>query len=161
MTSDAKIQPAITGRARKTVAYDFSRHSHLLVTLYVQFLPMLWLVKIWQVSSCRKFTRYLETCLPMAEADRVLFRHLVMFLTIFSHWMYKMKYSRYQDSSVLHSWFVYWDFGWEMRRLSMSSAIRIKWHRFRFSPCLISKRVEKSQAILVLLGDFQELHLDR
>ena len=38
----------------------------------------------------------LETCLPMVEADRVLFRHLVMFLTVFFHWMYKMKYSRYQ-----------------------------------------------------------------
>ena len=49
----------------------------------------------------------LETCLPMVEADRVLFRYLVMFLTVFFHWMYKMKYSRYQDSSVLHGWFVY------------------------------------------------------
>ena len=34
------------------------------------------------------------------------------------HWMYKMKYSCYQESSVIHGWFVYWVFGWEMRRLS-------------------------------------------
>ena len=38
-----------------------------------------------------------------AEADRVLFQ-LVMFL-IFSHWMYKLTYSCYQESSV-YSWLV-------------------------------------------------------
>ena len=36
-----------------------------------------------------------------AEADRVLFE-LVMFLTVFFHWMYKMKFSCYQESSVIH-----------------------------------------------------------
>ena len=51
-----------------------------------------------------------------AEADRVLCQ-LVMFLTVFFLWMYKMKYSCYQESSVIHGWFVYWVFGWEMRRL--------------------------------------------
>ena len=51
-----------------------------------------------------------------SKADRVLCR-LVMFLTVFFHWMYKMKYSCYQESSVIHGWFVYWVFGWEMRRL--------------------------------------------
>ena len=30
---------------------------------------MLWLVKIWQVSSSGKFMQHLETCLPIAEAD--------------------------------------------------------------------------------------------
>ena len=30
-----------------------------------------------------------------------------------------------------------------------------EWHRFRFSPCLIRKRVEKSEAILALLDSFQ------
>ena len=54
-----------------------------------------------------------------AQADRVLCQ-LVMFLTIFFHWMYKMKYSCYQESSVMQGWFVYWVFGWEMRRLSKS-----------------------------------------
>ena len=34
------------------------------------------------------------------------------------------------------------------------------WHRFRFSPCLMLKRVEKSEAILALLNTFQELHLE-
>ena len=54
----------------------------------------------------------------IAEADKVLCRHLVMFLTTFFHWMYKMKYNCHQDSFVIHGSFVYWVFGWEMRRLS-------------------------------------------
>ena len=36
-----------------------------------------------------------------AEADRVLCQ-LVMFLTFFFHWMYKMKFSCYQESSFIH-----------------------------------------------------------
>ena len=35
------------------------------------------------------------------------------------------------------------------------------WHRFRFPPpCLMRKRVEKSQAILALLDSFKGLHLE-
>ena len=34
------------------------------------------------------------------------------------------------------------------------------WHHFRFSPCLMCKRVEKSEVILALPGTFQELHLE-
>ena len=34
------------------------------------------------------------------------------------------------------------------------------WHHFSFSPCLMRKRVEKSEAILGLLASFQELHLE-
>ena len=65
-----------------------------------------------------------------AEADRVLCQ-LVMFLTAFFHWMYKMKYSCYQESSVIHGWFVYWVFGWEIRRLSKSE-IRFRMASFSF-----------------------------
>ena len=54
--------------------------------------------------------QHLETFLLIAGADRVLCR-LMVFFTVFSHWMYKMKYSCYQDSSVIHDWFVYWVFG--------------------------------------------------
>ena len=52
-----------------------------------------------------------------AEADRVLCQ-LVTFLTVFFHWMYKMKYSCYPECSLIHGSFVYWVFGWKMRRLS-------------------------------------------
>ena len=41
-----------------------------------------------------------------AEADKVVCRP-VMFSTVFFLWMYKMKYSCYQESSVIHGWFVY------------------------------------------------------
>ena len=50
--------------------------------------------------------QHLQTCLLIAKADRVLC-HLVIFVTVFFHWMYKMKYSWYQGSSVIHGWFVY------------------------------------------------------
>ena len=36
-----------------------------------------------------------------AEADKVLCQ-LVMFLTVFFHWTYKMKYSYYQESCLIH-----------------------------------------------------------
>ena len=48
-----------------------------------------------------------ETSLLIAEADLVLC-HLVMFLPVFLHWIYKMKYSCYQRSSVILGWLVYW-----------------------------------------------------
>ena len=54
--------------------------------------------------------QHLETCLLIAEADRVLC-HLVMFLTVFFYWMYKINYSCYEDSSVIHCWLVYCAFG--------------------------------------------------
>ena len=43
--------------------------------------------------------QHLETCSLITEVDRVLY-HLVMFLTVFFHWMYIAKYSCFQDSSV-------------------------------------------------------------
>ena len=97
----------------------WSRVGHALRPIF-----MFWLVKIWQVSSCGKCLQDLETCLLWAKADR-FWCHLVMFLTAFFHWIYKMKYSCYQDSSAIHGWFVYWVmFGWELRCLSESSEIR-------------------------------------
>ena len=51
--------------------------------------------------------QHLETCLLIPEADRVL----CYLLTVLFHWVYKMIYSCYQDSSVIHGWFVYCVFG--------------------------------------------------
>ena len=105
-------------QAGKTDAFHFSHHSHALVTLHVQFLCSDWSKLTGQfmrqiyAASCNLFTL-------TAEADRTLCQ-LVMFLTVFFHWMYKMKYICYQESSVIHRWFVYWIFGWEMRPLSKS-----------------------------------------
>ena len=82
-----------------TVAFDFSHHGHALVTLYIQFL----------YSDWSKFDRWVHAEIYAAswnlftltaETDRVLCQ-LVMFLTVFFHWMYKMKFSCYQESSVI------------------------------------------------------------
>ena len=50
---------------------------------------------------------------------------------IFFHLLYKMKYSCYQDCSVIHGWLVYCAFCWQMHRLSKSLEIRFRWHRFQ------------------------------
>ena len=41
----------------------FSPLDHAFITLYDRPVFMLWLVKILQVNSCRKFIQHLETCL--------------------------------------------------------------------------------------------------
>ena len=71
-----------------------------------------------------------------------------------------MKYSWYQDCSVIHGWFVYCAFCWEMHRLSKSLEIRFQvasYSKMRLltCPCLRRKRVEKSQAILEHLMTFR------
>ena len=105
----------------------FSYHGHALVTLYVyaligQNLTGECMRKIY-AASWNLFTL-------TAEAERVLCQ-LVMFFNVFFHWMYQMKCSCYQESSVIHGWFVYWVFGWEMRRLSKSET-RFRMASFSF-----------------------------
>ena len=53
-------------------------------------------------DSSGKFMQHLRL-----EADRVLI-HLLMFLPVFLHWIYKMKHSSYQHSFVILGWLVYW-----------------------------------------------------
>ena len=79
-------------QAGKTVAFDFSPRPRVGRALRPIF--MLWLVKNWQVSS-NLFTL-------TAEADIVLC-HLVMFLTVFFHWMYKTKFSCYEESFGIYN----------------------------------------------------------
>ena len=64
-----------------------------------------------------------------AEADRVLCQ-LVMFLTVFFHWMYKMKYSCYQESSVIHGLFI--GFLVEKCVACQNSVIRFRMASFSF-----------------------------
>ena len=104
-------------------------HGHAMVT-GLRPISMLWLVKLGQVSPCGKFMQHLETCLPTAEADWISCRHLVMFLTVFFHRMYKSKYSCYQDSSVIRGWFDYWVFGPGMRRLPKSFETQFRMSSF-------------------------------
>ena len=96
----------------------FSYHGHALVTLYVQFL----------CSDWSKFDRWVHaenlcSILNLVYFDSWSWQSFVStcdVLTVFFHWMYKIKYSCYQESSVIHGWFVYRVFGWETRRLSKS-----------------------------------------
>ena len=59
-TSNAKTRPPITGREDSCfwLCSPWSRVGHALRPIF-----MLWLVKIWQVSSCEKFMQHLESCL--------------------------------------------------------------------------------------------------
>ena len=82
--------------------------------------------------------QHLETCFTLtAEADRVLCQ-LVMFLTVFFHWMYKMKYS---CSQVCYSWLVcslvFWLRDASLVKVGNPISSDFGWHRFRFSPCLM------------------------
>ena len=97
-----------------SVAFDFSHHGHALRPIF-----MLWLVKIWQ--------SFVSTC----DALNCLFPPDL-----------KMKYSCYQESPVIHGWFVFWDFGWGKRRLSKSE-IRFGMAPFSFSPRLMRKSLKR------------------
>ena len=57
---------------------SWTRVGHALRPIF-----MLWLIKIWQVSSCGKFMQHLETCLLLtAEAHRVLCQLVLFFLCL-------------------------------------------------------------------------------
>ena len=59
LTSDAKIQPFfLKNTGGEDLFLPWSRVGHALRPIFV-----LWLVKIWQVSSCVKFMQHLESCL--------------------------------------------------------------------------------------------------
>ena len=134
LTSDAKIQAVITGR--EEVAFNFPPWSRIGHALCPIFMFLYW----------SKFDRWVHAENLCSIFKLVYFDswswqslcQLVMFLTVFFHWMYKMKYSCYQESSVIHGWFVYWVLvekcvGCQSRKSDFG------WHRFCFSPCLMRK----------------------
>ena len=133
------MQPAFTSREASCLSVDDKKTLALftMVTCWSRSTSHFFsrLIKIWKVNSNGKCTQLLETCLLIAEAERVTYY-------VFN-WIYKMKQSCYQDSSDIRGWFVYWVFGRETRRLSKSSEIIVFKNELG---------VEKSQAILALLG---------
>ena len=86
--------------------------------------------------------QHLET-----EADRVLCQ-IAMFLTVFFHWMYKMKYSCHKFIGFLV----------DKCATCQSRKSNFGWHHFCFPPCSMRKRVKKYHAIMALLDSFQEQH---
>ena len=156
MTSDAKIQTGITGRKGKC----FLHHGHALDTLYVKCMGSYW-SKCESWVPAEKFIKHLETCLLIAEAERLLC-HLVMFLNAFLRFTGCTKWN-----TAVFKILLLFMAGLFIRFLVEKCApcpshrkSDFRWYRFRFSPCLMRKRVKKSQGILALLGGFQGLHLD-
>ena len=51
--------------------------------------------------------------------------------TVFFHWLNKMKYGGFLDSSIIHGWFVYWVFGWGNASAACQSHWKsdFGWHR--------------------------------
>ena len=99
LTSDEKMQPVIQkyrrGRPFLNVVTRWSRSTSNLYALIGTNLTGE-LMKKMCAASWNLLTL-------TAEADRLLCQ-LVMFLTVFFHWMYKIKCSCYQESSVFHSY---------------------------------------------------------
>ena len=90
-----------------------------------------------------------------AEANRV-FRQLVMYLTVFSTWCKKWNAAAIK-SLLLFIAGLFIGFLVEKYVSCQSRKSDFGWQRFRFSPCLMRKRVEKSEAILALLDSFQSI----
>ena len=135
------------------VTFDFSHQGHALVTLYVQFLCSDW----W------KFDRWVHaenlcSILNLVYFDSWSWQCFVTTCDIFNSRFPLNVQSEIQLLSRVfcYSWLVYL-LGFWLRNtlLWQSRKSDFGWHRFRFSPCLMGKTVEKSEAILALLDSFQ------
>ena len=110
--SDAKIQPAFTcGEGSRFWFFSpWSRVGHAVRPIF-----MLWLVKIWQMSSCGKCMQHGNLFSDGWSWQNFVSPTCHVFNCLFPLNV-QNEYSRCQDSSVLHGWFVYWIYGWEIRR---------------------------------------------
>ena len=97
--------------------------------------------------------QHLETCLPIAEADRISCRHLLMFLTVFFP-VDVQNEIQLLSRFFCYSWFVYWVFGPEIRRLPDSSEIQFRMLSFSLFTLLDVKEGLKAQAVLTSLEGF-------
>ena len=102
---------------------------------------MLWLVKIWQVSSCGKFMQHLETCLLWQLKLTEFFVNLWCFLLSFSTGCIKWNTAAI-NSLLLFMAGLFTEFLVEKCAACQSQKSDFVWHRFHFSPCWM--RVEKS-----------------
>ena len=100
-----------------------------------------WLVKIWQVSSCRKFIQHLETCLLWQLKLTEFFVNLWCFLLSFASGCIKWNTAAL-SSLLLFIAGLFIECLVEKCTACQSLKSDFGWHRFRFSPCWM--RVEKS-----------------
>ena len=146
-----KFSQLITGK-EDSCFWLFSPWWHVGHALHPIF--MVWLVKTCQVSSCFMFMFTLT-----AEADRVLCQ-LVTFLTVFFYWMYKMKFTCYQEV-LCYSWLVCL-LGFWLRNMSLvkvgntiSDGIVFSFH---LAWCV--RGLKSLKRFWPDLRGFQELHLE-
>ena len=112
-------------QAGKTVAFDFSHHGHSLRPIF-----MLWLVKIWQVSSCRILCSFLK----LVYFDSWSWQSFVSTCDAFNCLFLLDVQNEIQLLSRVfcYSWLVcLLGFGWEIRCLSKSE-IRFRLASFSF-----------------------------
>ena len=135
------------------VAFDFSHQGYALVTLYVQFL----------YSDWSKFDRWVHaenlcSILTLVYFDSWSWQSFVSTCDVFNC-LFPLDVQN--EIQLLSRVFCYsWPaclLGFRFRNTSLwqSRKSDFGWHRFRFSPCLMRKTVEKSEAILTLLDNFQ------
>ena len=134
---------------QQTTAFHFSHHSHELIMLYDRPIFMLWLVKICQVRSCRKFIQNVETCLLWQS----FFGQLVMFFLLsFSTGCIKWNTAAIISLLLFMAGLFIEFFDWEVRRLSKLE-IRFRMTSFSFFTFL-DAGWKVPQAILALLDSF-------
>ena len=128
LTLDARIQPRFTGR-EGSCFWLFRTCGHALVTPYVHVLCSNW------SNLTGEFMRDIYSASENFFTDGWSWQSFVSSCDVFNClflWIYTMKYISFQDSSDIRCWFVYWVFGWELRRLSKSLEIRFRMASFSF-----------------------------
>ena len=132
----------------------FSCQGHALVTLYVQFLCSDW-SKFDRWVHAEIYAAFWNLFTLTAEANRVLCQ-----LVLFSELSFSTECTKWNSAAIKsllgYSWLVcllgFWSKNTSLVKVENPIS---EWHRFRFSPCLTPKRVEKSEAIPALLHSFQ------
>ena len=142
-------------QAGKTDAFHFSHHGHAPRPIF-----MLWLVKIWQVSSCGKFMQHLGTCLLWQLRLTKFCVDPWCFQLSFSSWCTKWNTAAINSLLLFMAAGLFIEFLVEKCAACQSRKSDFGRNRFCFSPCWMRKRIIKAQAILALLDSFQELHLE-
>ena len=144
--------------AAKAIAFDFSHHTHALITLYVQFL----------CSDWSKFDRWVHAASGNLLTDSWSWQSFVSSCDVLNCLFLldvQNEIGGYQDCSIIHGWFVYCAFCWQMHRLSKSLEIRFRMASFSklsllTCPCLRRKEGWKVSSHPGTLDDLQKQHLD-
>ena len=144
-------------QAGKTEAFHFSHHSHELITLYDRPIFMIWLVKIWQVSSCRKFKHLLETCLLWQLKLTEFFVNLWCFLLSFSTGCIKWNTAAI---NILLLFMAGLFIEFLVGKCAGCQSWKSDFGCIAFVFTLLDAGWKVPQAILALLYSFQELHLE-